>query len=43
MTEEVKGQTEAEGRAVRFDIQKGKIFALRIGADVAFHHALEGE
>ncbi|KNX40175.1 hypothetical protein ROTO_32990 [Roseovarius tolerans] len=36
VTEEVKGQTEAEGRTVRFDIQKGKIFAnLRIGADVA--------
>ena len=36
VTEEVKGQTEAEGRVVRFDIQKGKIFAnLRIGADVA--------
>jgi len=36
VTEERKGQTEAEGRAVRFDIQKGKIFAnLRIGADVA--------
>ncbi|MCC5960453.1 MAG: class I SAM-dependent DNA methyltransferase [Rhodobacteraceae bacterium] len=36
VTEEVKGTTEAEGRAVRFDIQKGKIFTnLRIGADVA--------
>jgi hypothetical protein len=36
VTEETKGQTEAEGRAVRFEIQKGKIFAnLRIGADVA--------
>ena len=36
VTEEVKGGPEAEGRAVRFDIQKGKIFAnLRIGADVA--------
>lgn len=36
VAEEAKGQTEAEGRAVRFDIQKGKIFAnLRIGADVA--------
>jgi hypothetical protein len=36
VTEEARGQTEAEGRAVRFDIQKGKIFAnLRIGADVA--------
>lgn len=36
VTEEAKGQTEAEGRKVHFDIQKGKIFAnLRIGADVA--------
>lgn len=36
VTEEVKGAAEAEGRAVRFDIQKGKIFGnLRIGADVA--------
>jgi len=36
VTEEVKGTTEAEGRAVRFDIEKGKIFPnLRIGADVA--------
>jgi len=36
VAEEVKGDAEAEGRAVRFDIQKGKIFAnLRIGADVA--------
>ena len=34
--EETKGQTEAEGRKVHFDIQKGKIFAnLRIEADVA--------
>jgi len=36
VTEEIKGSTEAEGRVVQFDIQKGKIFAnLRIGADVA--------
>lgn len=36
VAEEVKGDAEAEGRLVRFDIQKGKIFAnLRIGADVA--------
>jgi len=36
VTDEVKGETEAEGRKVRFDISKGKIFAnLRIGADVA--------
>ncbi|PZX39399.1 type II restriction/modification system DNA methylase subunit YeeA [Roseinatronobacter thiooxidans] len=36
VAEELRGQTEAEGRSVRFDIQKGKIFAnLRIGADVA--------
>ncbi|TVR08833.1 MAG: class I SAM-dependent DNA methyltransferase [Salinarimonadaceae bacterium] len=36
VAEEVRGQTDAEGRSVRFDIQKGKIFAnLRIGADVA--------
>ncbi|MFU8864927.1 MAG: class I SAM-dependent DNA methyltransferase [Rhodobacterales bacterium] len=36
VAEETKGDAEAEGRLVRFDIQKGKIFAnLRIGADVA--------
>lgn len=36
VTEDVKGVSEADGRLVRFDIQKGKIFAnLRIGADVA--------
>ncbi|MFU8899400.1 MAG: class I SAM-dependent DNA methyltransferase, partial [Roseinatronobacter sp.] len=36
VAEETRGEAEAEGRAVRFDIQKGKIFAnLRIGADVA--------
>lgn len=34
--EEFKGETEAEGRKVRFDIAKGKVFAnLRTGADVA--------
>jgi len=42
VAEEVKGGQEAEGRAVRFDIQKGKIFAnLRIGADVAGAVALK--
>ena len=36
VTEEAKGAYEAEGRPVRFQIEKGKIFAnLRIGADVA--------
>ncbi|EAQ07201.1 class I SAM-dependent DNA methyltransferase [Yoonia vestfoldensis] len=36
VTEEAKGEAEAEGRLVSFDIQKGKIFGnLRIGADVA--------
>ena len=36
LTEEQKGETEAEGRPVTFAIEKGKIFAdLRIGADVA--------
>ena len=36
VTDERKGEYEAEGRPVRFDIEKGKIFAdLRIGADVA--------
>ena len=36
VTEETKGQYEAEGRPVRFDVEKGKVFAdLRIGADVA--------
>ncbi|WP_454268909.1 class I SAM-dependent DNA methyltransferase [Roseovarius sp. MBR-51] len=36
VTHEAKGASEAEGRPVTFDIQKGKIFAdLRIGADVA--------
>jgi len=35
VTKEVKGQTEAEGRVVRFETQKGKIFAnLRTGADL---------
>jgi hypothetical protein len=36
VTEETKGAYEAEGRPVRFDVEKGKVFAdLRIGADVA--------
>lgn len=36
VTEEAKGKYEAEGRPVRFQIEKGRIFAnLRIGADVA--------
>ncbi len=36
VTDERKGEYEAEGRPVRFNIEKGKIFAdLRIGADVA--------
>jgi len=36
VTEEQRGATEAEGRPVRFQIEKGRIFAnLRIGADVA--------
>jgi hypothetical protein len=36
VTEERKGEYDAEGRPVRFEIEKGKIFAdLRIGADVA--------
>lgn len=41
IAEEGKGQTEAEGRLVRFETQIGKIFAnLRIGADVASAVAL---
>lgn len=36
VVEERKGEYEAEGRPVRFEVEKGKIFAdLRIGADVA--------
>jgi SAM-dependent methyltransferase len=36
VTDERKGEYEAEGRPVRFEIEKGRIFAdLRIGADVA--------
>jgi hypothetical protein len=36
VTEEAKGDYEAEGQPVRFQIEKGRIFAdLRIGADVA--------
>lgn len=39
--EELKGQTEDEGRVVRFDREKGKVFAnLRTGADVAGAKAL---
>lgn len=42
LTDEVKGGAEAEGRAVRFDNQKGKVFAnLRIRADVAGAVALK--
>lgn len=42
IAEEHKGQTEDEGRFVRFDIEKGKIFSnLRIGADVAGAKALK--
>jgi len=42
VTEERKGEYEAEGRPVRFDIEKGTIFAnLRIGADVAGAVALK--
>jgi hypothetical protein len=36
ITEELKGEKEAEGRPVRFEIETGKVFAdLRTGADVA--------
>ena len=36
VTHEAKGEAEAEGRPVTFQIEKGRIFAnLRIGADVA--------
>lgn len=36
VVDERKGEYEAEGRPVRFEMEKGKIFAdLRIGADVA--------
>lgn len=36
VTEEGKGDYEAEGRPVHFQMEKGRIFAnLRIGADVA--------
>lgn len=42
ITEEKKGETEAEGRPVVFSTEKGKIFAdLRIGADVAGAVALK--
>lgn len=40
--EEVKGQIEAEGRVVRFNIQEGKIFSdLRVGADLLSAKALK--
>lgn len=36
LIDEIKGETEAEGRVVTFAVQKGKIFSnLSIGADVA--------
>ncbi|MFN4158878.1 MAG: class I SAM-dependent DNA methyltransferase [Gemmobacter sp.] len=42
VTDERKGEYEAEGRPVRFDIEKGKIFSdLRIGADLAGSTALQ--
>jgi len=42
VTEERKGEYEAEGRPVRFDIEKGRIFAdLRVGADLAASQALQ--
>ena len=42
VTDERKGEYEAEGRPVRFEIEKGKIFGnLRIGADVAGALALK--
>lgn len=42
ITDERKGEYEAEGRPVRFEIEKGKIFAdLRIGADVASSPVLQ--
>jgi hypothetical protein len=41
IAEEVKGENEADGRAVRFETQIGKIFAnLRTGADIAGASAL---
>ncbi len=41
IAEEAKGENEAEGRSVRFDVQMGKIFAnLTIGADVQATNAL---
>ncbi|CAM4124864.1 class I SAM-dependent DNA methyltransferase [Paracoccus yeei] len=40
--EEVKGQIEAEGRMVRFNIQEGKILSdLRVGADLLSARALK--
>lgn len=42
VTDERKGEYEAEGRPVRFEIEKGKIFAdLRIGADVSGSRPLQ--
>ncbi|SFO15556.1 Type II restriction/modification system, DNA methylase subunit YeeA [Roseovarius lutimaris] len=42
ITEERKGETEDEGRVVRFQTEMGKIFSnLRIGADVAGAKALK--
>lgn len=42
VTEERKGETEAEGRPVTLSTEKGRIFAnLRIGADVAGARALK--
>jgi hypothetical protein len=42
IAEERKGETEDEGRVVRFEVEKGKIFSnLRIGADVAGAKALK--
>jgi len=43
VTGESKGEAEAEGRLVTFEIEKGKIFAnLRTGADVAGSMSLQG-
>lgn len=40
--DERKGEYEAEGRPVRFEIEKGKIFAdLRVGADVSGSRPLQ--
>lgn len=43
VTDEKKGEAEADGRSVTFEIEKGKIFAnLRTGADVAGSMSLQG-